>query len=221
MATTTPTSMALDRAALERDAVRTVDDLEALVGTPKATSIDKVSPVLTPLMRAFIGQAPFYLLATANEDGTCDVSPRGDPAGAIRMADERTIVLPDRAGNRRVDSIRNIVRNPHVGLLVLVPGMDETLRINGRAMVTRNAELLATMPMQGKAPTLAIVVDIDEAYMHCARAFRRSKLWEPTSWPAAGEVPGMAEILYAQFCPEESLEAFAQEREERYRTSLY
>jgi len=221
MTTATPPPMALDRAALERDAIRTAEELEIVVGTPKATSLDKVTRVLTPLMRAFVDHAPFYLLATANADGACDVSPRGDPAGAIRVLDERTLVLPDRARNRRIDSIRNIVHNPHVGLLVLVPGMDETLRINGRAFVTRNADLLATMPMQGKTPALAIVVDIDEAYMHCARAFRRSQLWEPATWPAAGEVPGMAEILYAQFCPEERLAAFAREREERYRTSLY
>jgi len=217
----TATPATFDRAALERDAVRDVAELDAFVGTPKATSIDKVIPVLTPLMQGFIAHSPFYLLATASEDGACDVSPRGDPAGAIRVVDERTLVLPDRAGNRRVDSIRNIVRNPRVGLLVLVPGMDETLRINGRAFVTRNAELLATMPMQGKMPNLAIVVDVEEAYMHCARAFRRSRLWRAESWPDTADVPSMAAILYAQFNPEESLEDFAHEREERYRTSLY
>src|SRR5688572_16767068 len=179
----------IDQQALERDAVRTIDELEAIVGMPHDVARNKVSPRLTPLMREFVTQSPFYLLATANEDGTCDVSPRGDPAGAIRIADDRTLVLPDRAGNKRVDSLRNIVRNPHVGLLLLVPGMDETLRINGRAMITQNAGLLASMPMQGKTPKLAIVVEIDEVFMHCARAFRRSRLWRPDSWPHAGDVP--------------------------------
>ena len=211
----------IDRAALERDAVRTAAALEAIVGTPQGLARDKVSPCLTPLMQAFVARSPFWLLATANDDGTCDVSPRGDPPGAIRILDARTLVLPDRAGNRRVDSLRNVLRNPHVGLLVLVPGMDETLRINGRAMITRNEALLATMPVQGRVPRLALVVDIDEAFMHCARAFRRARLWQPASWPRADTVPSMAAILHDQLRLEGTVEDLAREREERYRTSLY
>ncbi|HVL26195.1 MAG TPA: pyridoxamine 5'-phosphate oxidase family protein, partial [Thermomicrobiales bacterium] len=211
----------LDRATLARDAVRTIDELEAIVGAPTGVARDKVSPHLTPLMRAYVAQSPFYLLATASADGACDVSPRGDPAGAIRIVDETTLILPDRAGNKRVDSLRNIVHNPRVGLLVLVPGMDETLRINGRATITRNADVLAAMPMQGKTPKLAIVVDIDEAFMHCARAFRRSALWRPESWPELGDVPSMAAILHDQLHLGGTVADLAREREERYRTTLY
>jgi uncharacterized protein len=211
----------IDRQALERDAIRTIDALEAVVGLPHDLARNKVSPHLTPLMQAFVTQTPFYLLATASADGTCDVSPRGDPGGAIHVADARTLVLPDRAGNRRVDSLRNIVRNSHVGLLLIVPGVDETLRINGRAMITQNADVLAAMPMQGKTPNLAIVVDIDEAFMHCARAFRRSRLWQADAWPQRDDVPSMAAILHDQLHMDGTVEQLAREREERYRTTLY
>jgi PPOX class probable FMN-dependent enzyme len=137
------------------------------------------------------------------------------------VADERTLVLPDRRGNKRVDSLRNLVVNPSVGLLFLVPGIEDTLRVNGRVTLSRHAPLLEALAMQGKAPDMALIVDIDEAYMHCPRAFKRSKLWEPESWPAAGSVPTMAAILYQMFNPEESAEEFAREREERVKRELY
>ncbi len=206
---------------LDRDLVTTTDHLEAIVGTPRQLSIDKVSPVLTPAMQAYIDHSPFFLLATASDDGTCDVSPRGDPAGSVNIFDERTLVLPERPGNKRVDSMRNIVNNPHIGLLFMVPGSDETLRVNGTARISANEDLLATMPVQGKLPKLAIIVTIAEAYMHCARAFRRSRLWSPDEWPDQADVPGMAAILHEQLHMEQSVEEIAAEREERYRTTLY
>lgn len=221
MTQTSPPQKRIEADALERDLVTSIDELESMFGQPKETSVKKVTPRLTDLMRGFIAQSPIYLLATANEDGTCDVSPRGDPAGAIRVVDAQTLILPDRSGNNRVDSLRNIVNNPRAGLLVLVPGSDDTLRINGRAKLSRNPTLLDAMPMQGKTPKLAIIVDIDEAYMHCARAFRRSHLWQPESWPDRDDVPSMASILHDQFRPQESIEEFAREREERYLTTLY
>ena len=179
---TTAFTTTLDRAALERDAVRTVDALEALVGTPKATSIDKVSPVLTPLMRAFIGHAPFYLLATANEDGTCDVSPKGDPPGFTLVLDRKTIAIPDRPGNRRVDGFTNILENPHAGLIYLVPGRTETLRINGRARVLRDAPFFDRMIVKGNRPRLALLVEIEQVFFHCGKAALRSALWDPGTW---------------------------------------
>lgn len=221
MAKTPSSRHRIEPAALSQDLVTSIEELEAMIDQPKETSIRKVTPCLTGLMQSFIEHSPFYLLATANNDGTCDVSPRGDPAGAIRVIDAQTLVLPDQAGNNRVDSLRNIVNNPHVGLLMLVPGSDETLRINGCATLSRNPEVLKAMPMQGKPPTLAIIVAIDEAYMHCARAFRRSQLWQLESWPEHSDVPSMASILHDQFRPQESIEEFAREREERYRKTLY
>ncbi len=208
-------------AAARDDIVIDIPSLAARYGEPKRTSIDKVTPTLTPLMIEFLQASPMYFMATASERGTCDATPRGDPAGAVVVADERTLVLPDRRGNKRVDSLRNLVVNPSIGLLFLVPGMEETLRVNGTVTLSCHEPLLASLAMQGKAPDMALIVDIDEAYMHCPRAFKRSKLWDPENWPAAGSVPTMAAILYEMFNPEESAEDFAREREERVKRELY
>lgn len=218
------TSPAIDTdllAAARRETVTDIPTLEALYGEPKRTSIDKVTPALTPLMIRFLNASPMYFMATASERGVCDATPRGDPAGTVVVADERTLILPDRRGNKRVDSIRNLVVNPSIGLVFLVPGSEDTLRVNGRVTLSRHEALLASLAMQGKAPDMALIVDIDEAYMHCPRAFKRSKLWDPETWPAKGSVPTMAEILHDLFRAEEPLEAFAQEREERAKRELY
>jgi PPOX class probable FMN-dependent enzyme len=207
--------------AARQDAVTDIPTLEAMYGSPKRTSIDKVSPTLTPLMIEFLNASPMYFMATASERGICDATPRGDPAGAVVVADERTLILPDRRGNKRVDSIRNLVANPSIGLVFLVPGIEDTLRVNGRVTLSRHGALLETMAMGGTAPDMALIVDIDEAYMHCPRAFKRSKLWQPESWPERGAVPTMAAILHQMFQPEETLEAFAREREERTARELY
>jgi PPOX class probable FMN-dependent enzyme len=188
---------------------------------PRATSIDKVTPVLTPLMQEFLLASPMYFMATASERGVCDATPRGDPAGSVVVADERTLILPDRRGNKRVDSIRNLVVNPSIGLVFLVPGIEDTLRVNGRVTLSQHQPLLDSLAMQGNAPDLALIVDIDEAYMHCPRAFKRSRLWDPETWPKQGTVPSMAAILHQMFNPGESLEAFAEEREERAKRELY
>lgn len=211
----------LDREAIRRAAITSTAQLDAHFGTPAQTSIDKVTPVLTGLEQEYVRHSPFYLLATAAADGACDVSPRGDPPGSVIVADERTLVLADRKGNKRVDSHRNIVQNPSVGLLFLVPGMDETLRVNGRATLTTHAPLLTELAMGECVPELAIVVDIAEVYMHCARAFRRSRLWDSATWPDPATVPGMAAILHDALCLGGTVEELAAEREARYRTTLY
>lgn len=219
---TPPTTLPTDLLDAARDeTVTDIPTLEAMYGEPKQTSIDKVTPALTPLMIAFLQASPMYFMATASERGICDATPRGDPAGAVVVADERTLLLPDRRGNKRVDSLRNLVVNPSVGLVFLVPGIEDTLRVNGRVTLSRHEPLRDALAMQGKAPDMALIVDIDEAYMHCPRAFKRSKLWDPESWPAPGTVPTMAAILYQMFNPEESAEAFAREREERVKRELY
>lgn len=211
----------LDLAAAEAATIATIAQLEALVGQPKHTSVAKESEAMTPLEQAFIRASPFHLLATSHSDGTCDVSPRGDPPGSVHVLCDRTLILPERAGNKRVDSLRNIVVNPHVGLLFIVPGRDETLRVNGTARLTTHAPLLARFPMQGKAPELAIIVHTDSVYMHCARAFRRSKLWDTATWPEPGTVPQMPAVLKDKLALDGSLEEITGEREERYRQSLY
>jgi PPOX class probable FMN-dependent enzyme len=216
-----PTITDIDLAAAELETVTSVDQLDALFGQPKQTSIAKESMAITDLEAEFIRNSPFHLLATSNNDGSCDVSPRGDPPGSVQILDKRTLILPERAGNKRVDSLRNIVANPHVGLLFLVPGLDETLRVNGKAWLTTHEPLLARFPMQGKVPELAIVVRTEQVYMHCARAFRRAHLWDPETWPEKGTVPQMPSILKAKLALEGSVEDIAEEREERYRCSLY
>ncbi|MDQ4044355.1 MAG: pyridoxamine 5'-phosphate oxidase family protein [Chloroflexota bacterium] len=219
---TTTTGIAADLLGAARtETISDLGALESMYGEPKRTSIDKVTPVLTPLMIAFLQASPMYFMATASAKGICDATPRGDPAGAVAVADERTLILPDRRGNKRVDSIRNLVENPSVGLVFLVPGIEDTLRVNGRVTLSRHQPLLDALAMRGNASELALIVDIDEAYMHCPRAFKRSKLWDPETWPAEGEVPTMAAILHQMFQPEESLEAFAEEREQRARRELY
>lgn len=211
----------IDLDAAESDAITTVEQLESLVGQPKHTSVAKESEAMTPLEREFIRASPFHLLATSHTDGTCDVSPRGDPPGSVLVLGDRTLILPERAGNKRVDSLRNIVVNPRIGLLFIVPGLDETLRINGTARLTTHAPLLARCAVQGKTPDLAIVVHTEAVYMHCARAFRRSKLWDVSTWPEPGTVPQMPAILKTKLDLDGTLEEISGEREERYQQTLY
>ena len=138
------------------------------------------------------------ILATAGADGSCDASPRGDPPGSVRVLDERTLLLADRRGNRRVDSMRNIAANPNVGLLFIVPGTPETARVNGGATITDDAELLAACEMGGVVPKLGILVEVREVFLHCAKAFLRSKLWAPDTWPERGELPTLGTALRDQ-----------------------
>jgi PPOX class probable FMN-dependent enzyme len=215
------TTLDADLATAERQPAMTVAQLEALVGEVRQTSIDKESAAMTPLEQEFVRASPFYLLATSSAAGECDVTPRGDPPGSVLVACDRTLILPERPGNRRIDSLRNVVENPRVGLLFLVPGCDETLRINGTARITTHATLLERLAVEGKRPQLALVVHTEQVYMHCARAFRRSRLWDSVTWPEPGTVPQMPSVLKEKLCLAEPLEEIAAEREERYQGSLY
>ena len=164
----------------------TIDDeaaLRALLGEPSPLVCAKLADRLVAETRPFIERAPFVLLATSDRAGRCDVSPRGDPPGFVRILDERTLLLPERPGNRLADSLRNIVANPHVGLLFVVPGVGDTFRVNGRATVTTDRDLLAPGAVEGKPPALGIVVVVDEAYTQCSKAFLRAQLWEPARSP--------------------------------------
>ncbi len=197
-----------------------VEELYAVNGVPRQEILDKHTSYLTPLIEEFIARSPFFLVATADAAGNCDVSPKGDTPGVVKVLDERTIAIPDRLGNRRIDGHRNILENGHVGLIFMIPNVDETLRVNGRCFLTTDPDLLETMALQGRAPKLAIVVEIDEVYMHCARSFLRSGLWKPETWPDADAVPSMAAIMSEQKdlpLPDESLG----KRQEEYRTRLF
>ncbi len=155
----------------------------------------KICDHLTPQTRRFVELSPFVCLATSNARGACDVSPRGDPPGFVRILDARTLLLPDRPGNRLADSLRNVLANPHVGLLFVIPGVDDTLRVNGRATLTTDAALLAPSAIEDKVPKLGVLVDIDEAYTQCSKAFLRSHLWDPARFRARTDLPSTGEIL--------------------------
>ncbi|MEU5257466.1 pyridoxamine 5'-phosphate oxidase family protein [Amycolatopsis sp. NPDC021455] len=178
-----------------------IDSHEALrevIGEAAELTQQKVIDRIDEHARTLIAHSPFVLLATSAPDGSCDVSPRGDPAGSVLVLDEKTLVLADRPGNKLADSFRNIVDNPHAGLLFLVPGMNETLRVNGRATLVSEAPFFDSLVVQGKRPKLAVVVEVEELYMHCAKAFLRSSLWDPSTWPDRSSLPSLGTIMRDQ-----------------------
>ena len=174
--------------------VETVEELEALYGHPKETSILKEITRITPQYRALIEASPFVALATSGPEGL-DCSPRGDLAGFVRVHDDRTLMMPDRRGNNRVDSLRNIVHDPRVGLLFLIPGSDTTLRINGRAHLNTDPDLLASFAVDGKPPRSVIVMTTEAVYFQCARAIVRSELWNPEKHVDPKTLPTPGQIL--------------------------
>jgi uncharacterized protein len=180
---------------LTTETIETEAALRALLTDPLPVVASKIVDRLNPLTRQFIERSPFLLLATSDEHGNCDVSPRGDPAGFVRILDENTLLIPERPGNRIADSLRNIVRNGHVGLLFVIPGVGDTFRVNGRATLTTDATLLAPCAVEGKVPKLGILVDIDAAYTHCSKAFLRSQLWDPARFVDRSELPTGGQIL--------------------------
>ena len=176
-------------------AIATIAELEALYGQPGEASTAKEVAVITPHYRAYIEAAPFCALATSGPEGL-DCTPRGDAAGAlVRVHDERTLLLPDRRGNNRIDSLKNIVRDPRVALLFLIPGSHNALRVNGRAHVTAEPDVLASFAMEGKAPRSVIVIGVEAVYFQCGRAIARADLWNPLKHVADGVLPSAGEIL--------------------------
>ncbi|MEO3860579.1 pyridoxamine 5'-phosphate oxidase family protein [Acrocarpospora sp. B8E8] len=173
-------------------------ELREIVKEPPQAIWDKDIARIDEHARTIIAHSPFVLLATSNTDGTCDVSPRGDPAGSVLVLDDHRLVLADRPGNQRLDSLRNILRNPHAGLLFIVPGMNETLRVNGRATLVSDAPFFDDLAVRGKRPRLAILIEVGELYMHCAKAFLRSSLWKPETWPDRKSLPTLGRIAKDQ-----------------------
>ncbi|MFF3867422.1 pyridoxamine 5'-phosphate oxidase family protein [Micromonospora sp. NPDC001898] len=180
------------------------EELRELLGTPNARAAAKERTVLHERDRQWLAASPFCLVATAGADGTCDVSPKGDPPGFALVLDDTTIAVPERPGNRRADGYRNILDNPHVGLLFLIPGRTDTLRINGRARLVRDAPFFDDMVVEGHRPILAIVVEIEQIFYHCAKAFLRSELWRPETWQPDA-LPSRARLVKEVEAPAESL----------------
>ena len=177
--------------------IGSVDELVALLGEPLPRVRDKARPALLDVDRDWLAASPFCVMATASADGRCDASPKGDPAGQlVHVLDDRAIAIAERPGNRRADGYRNILENPHVGLDFLIPGRGDTLRINGRARLVSDAPFFDEMLVRGHRPVLAVVVDIDELFFHCAKAFLRSGIWRPETWDPEGIVPRRAVLAH-------------------------
>lgn len=193
-----------------------------MMGAASVRSRLKEQKSLDAHTRAFIAQSPFLLIATSDASGNCDVSPKGDAPGFVQILDDRRLVIPERPGNKRLDGMLNVLSNGHIGLIFLVPGRQETLRVNGRAWITRDPELLNRCVAQGKVPLVAIAVEIEQCFLHCPKAFIRSRLWQHESWPAADALPSMACVLFDQIKPSDAtLQDYERSIEEGNTKGLY
>jgi PPOX class probable FMN-dependent enzyme len=200
--------------------ISTLEQLAALFGEVGEASLKKEVQFIHPQYRAMIEASPFAVLATSGPEGL-DASPRGDPPGFVIIQDERTLLLPERRGNNRVDSLRNIIVDPRVALLFLIPGVGETLRVNGRASITTHPELLERFSVEGKLPKCVLIIAVDTVYFQCARAIQRSKLWHPVDENVKPKVPSAGAILAALTQEQIDGEKYDRELPERQRTTLY
>ncbi|MDA0636186.1 pyridoxamine 5'-phosphate oxidase family protein [Nonomuraea sp. MCN248] len=196
-------------------------ELRDLLGEVMPRSATKERPRLHERDRQWLAASPFVLIATADADGNCDVSPKGDPAGFTHVIDDTTIAIPDRPGNRRADGFRNVLSNPHVGLIYLIPGRNETLRVNGRARLVREAPFFDELIVKGHRPAIALVVEIEQIFFHCAKAFMRSALWRPEQW-GPDPLPSHATLVKeVQATPETLAELETYYAEDNYGKKLY
>ena len=196
------------------------EELRELLGPPMGRAVTKERTVLHGRDREWLAASPFCLVATAGADGSCDVSPKGDPPGFTLVLDETTIAIPERPGNRRADGYRNILDNPHVGLIYLIPGRTDTLRINGRARLVRDAPFFDDMVVKGHRPVLAVVVEIEQIFYHCAKAFLRSQLWQPETWQPDA-LPSRARLIKEVEAPAESLADLERHYGPEYANTIY
>lgn len=195
-------------------------ELRELLGTPSRRAATKDRAVLHRLDREWLAASPFCMIATAAADGTCDVSPKGDPPGFTYVVDDSMIAIPDRPGNHRADGFRNVLSNPHVGLAFVVPGRGDTLRINGHARLIREAPFFDHMTVKGHRPTLALLVQIEQVFFHCPKAFMRSELWHPETWNPT-VLPSTACIVTSVQRTEETQEELEQYYGPAYAERLY
>lgn len=200
--------------------ITTAAELRALLGEPMERAVNKERTRLLPVDRQWLAASPFCLIATADADGNCDVSPKGDPAGFIKVLDDTRLAIPERPGNRRADGYLNILSNPHVGLITVVPGRGETLRVNGRARLVRDAPYFDDMIVKGHRPILAVELDIEQVFFHCAKSFMRSHLWDPQTWNPE-QLPQHAVIVKSVQQTRESLEELIEYYGPSYEDKLY
>lgn len=197
------------------------EELRSVYKPASEGSLRKELKALDSHAASFIGRSPFVLIGTTDGKGHADVTPKGDRPGFVAVLDNRTIAIPDRPGNNRLDTLENLLEEPAIGLLFLIPGMDETLRINGKAKITADDALRARFEVDGKLPQAAIVVTVEATYMHCAKAFMRSQLWHPESWPDRKSLPTLGQILKDQLALDQSAEAMDLWLDDAYANSMW
>ena len=197
--------------------VETESDLREVIGAPTELVSGKVSDRLNDIFREYIERSPFVCVASVSRDGALDVSPRGDPAGFVRILDEHTLLIPERPGNRIADTLTNVLETGRIGLLFLVPGVGETFRVNGSARIVDDAELLSASTVDGKAPRLGLLVTVEEAYTQCSKALIRSDLWNPSRHVDPKTMPTSGEMLKAVSDPTLDVDEYERARAERYR----
>ena len=210
-----------DQTRADDGRIDSVEELRDRYGEPSVRAVQKALPKLDKHCRNYIAHSPFLCLGSSQPGGAADVSPRGDAPGFVQVVDESTLLIPDRPGNKRLDSLQNVLANPHVGLIFFIPGVEETLRINGRAEIVDDPARLAALAAQGKVPASALLVHVDEAYMHCAKALRRSRLWQDDYRLAKGEFPSFGQVLKDQLALDNTAEEIDQGLESAYAKTMY
>jgi hypothetical protein len=201
--------------------MRTEDQLRAVYGHAKGRAAEKAIQRLDRHCRHFISLSPFLVLSSAGADGTADVSPKGDPPGFVHVIDDATIAIPDRPGNNRIDSLVNIVRNPNIACIFMIPGVRETLRVNGRAEISTDPELLDRMKVRERPPIAAIVIHVEQTFLHCAKAIIRSKIWDEDSKVDRGMLPSLSRMIADQLDQQIDEAAAEKQLEQAYRDRLY
>lgn len=203
------------------DVISTRDQLRVITGHPSRTVREKVMSKLSSHCKKFIERSPFLLIGSSDENGNGDVSPKGDPPGFVKIIDDTTLAIPDRPGNRLADTFENILANPNIGLLLLIPGKSETLRVNGTATIVHDESLRQSMAIRGRVPALALVVHVKEVFFHCSRSMVRASLWQPEHWPNTDDLPSMAQIIVDQSRGTEDLEQMTAFIKKTETTDLY
>ena len=201
------------------------DGLRSIFGNAEGLAVQKSRPGFDKYSRQFVAMSPFLVISTANAQGKADVSPRGDPPGFVHIVDDKTFLIPDRPGNNRLDTMVNIVENPNVACLFFIPGFEDTLRVSGKARITEDAELLKHCIVSGKQPKAGILVTADEVFLHCAKALKRSKLWQDDYRQDRAQMPSIARIIMEQVSEqgvdEKAVADADASVEENYRKELY
>jgi PPOX class probable FMN-dependent enzyme len=187
----------MEKLDISQNLVGSLEELREMVGTPHEAVVLKSISMIDEEAESFIAQSPMVFVSSSNGIGQCDVSPRGDEAGFVYVANSGQLIIPDRPGNKRVDTLSNILENPHVGLLFIIPGMEEVMRVNGKAYLIRDHAVLENLTFKGKAPTIGIVVEVEECFIHCPRALKQAGIWDTGSWPDKEALPSSKDMFHA------------------------